>query len=190
MRRTTGRCPGRVRKLAAQRDARCLWSSRCPILQGGHQESMRPLFSRFQKPEPCEEQALEVRRRWGGRFWVQPDIRWGRLRGMPRACTSPSGQPAWGRVPEESPPLAGKAPPPSCPGLLGGGESWGVPDPSSILGRPEPRAWVRKGWVGTGGTGQGGGGWGQQRRGRGGGRIERAFQTDESALPPAGRGAG
>lgn len=102
------------------------------------------------------------------------------LRGMPGACTSPSGQTVWGQVPEEAPPLAGKAPP-SCPGLLGDGESWGVPDPSSILGAwgPEPHT----------GAGRGGGGWGPQRRGRGGGGIESTFQTDESALPQGGEGS-
>lgn len=53
-----------------------LVAQRCPLLQAGHQETMRPLISRFQKSEPCEKRALEVRRRWAGRFWVRPDLCW------------------------------------------------------------------------------------------------------------------
>lgn len=106
--------------------------SACPPL-GRPSGKHETLFSSFQKPEPCEEGVLEVPRRWAGGSGSGLTFAGSWLRGMLRACTSHWARRCGGRSLKKPLFQAGKAPPPSCPGLRGDGESWGVPDPSSIL---------------------------------------------------------
>lgn len=72
-------------------------------------------------------------RRWAGGSGSGLTFAGSWLRGMLRACTSRRARRCGGRSLKKPLLQAGKAPPPSCPGLRGDGESWGVPDPSSIL---------------------------------------------------------